>query len=344
MDKIAKVYYVYFHLYGIDREHSLKMCYETKLAALMEVDFDSDRPWLTWKHKDVVAILGMFGYGEREVDEVDDGVRDRQSNTEGGRLLFVLSQSSKNPYRGCRVAAQNGSYVPLIPLSLLTENFCAGLDDLITRIKLCLPGSPAALPAPPLGVTPLDQLWRQEPHGNWKGSLPERIVSDGERLWYKTNRAAHAYSMNEWQVSVNGAAVYAFDGRLATDPGAIRIVSVTGRRTLTGAGFNWAGVGAPTEGFKGVVQGKALAGKKYYAGGEEYTHAATHGMKPVRDDKPLGVPTGFNKKKAAKRDYTEPLHDRAPIRFYFSFNHYRTIEFNVKGERVLINPWFAIIE
>ncbi len=51
-----------------------------------------------------------------------------------------------------------------------------------------------------------------------------------------------------------------------------------------------------------------------------------------------------DKRNVAAEQFSQALYDRSWIRFYFSFNHYRTIAFNTSAGQLVINPWFAVAE
>jgi hypothetical protein len=83
--------------------------YAQKLIKLQGVNFAGPTPWLQWKEKDLNAIADMFGYVflDDQGNEHGEILVDRQSNVAGGRLLFVFSQSSKNPYRAKLLFSRN---------------------------------------------------------------------------------------------------------------------------------------------------------------------------------------------------------------------------------------------
>ena len=186
------------------------------------------------------------------------------------------------------------------------------------------------------------ELWRMEPHGNWHGDLPERKIPEGERTWYKNNRTNQAYPMNEWQILGTGRQVYPFDQKLATDPGAIRIVSVSSARYWRGANWN----AAPPDPVQPEKLAKLVEGKEegpYYITGVKYTAQA--GVRKDADTKKLvGVASNITKKNPDPTAFKARLYNRKPIRFYFSFNHYRTILIHTNHGDLILNPWFAIAE
>lgn len=330
--------------------------YGQALTALKQVKFDGESPWDSWTPQNLAAIRAMFGNsnGTEGGDETDNA--DRQSNVAGGRMLFALSQSSLNPYRYSRMQAQNGeSYVPVVPLSLINDHMSATVGAFINHIRTHVLNLPTGWAA--FNGIALMNLWRMAPHQNWSGTLPERLISGGEALWYAGNRLLRAYSMNEWQVrdAMNQYACQ-FSSKLVTDVGAIRFVSVTGRRTLTATNVSYvvgAGIGVANQdpGFKSKVdedpQTKHSLKKLYDAAGGVYD--GSRGIKPQESTsysgttkkRPFGLPPNT---KSRANAFTVDLHERKPIRFYFSLNHYRSICFNVKGQQVSLNPWFAIID
>lgn len=312
--------------------------YDLLKGALSEVNFEGKTPWEKWTPKDVKAIKAMFPYNHQGNGEVDDGFDgDRQSNMEGGRLLFAVSQSKANPYRFSRLKAYNGTYVPVIALDLLRKEFCATLGQFLNVIRHNY--------QQPVRLWPqqLNDLWRDEPHGNWNGDLPERQLSEGERAWYRGRRDQHPYSMNEWQIHHNKVSVYPFDQSLATDPGAIRIVSVSAQRFLGSQHWNIdygaAGVEPPVK-HKAEMDG-GVGSAKYYDSGDKYTRAEVK----REQGHTFGASPGDNKKKYRQADLKERLYRRKPLRFYFSFNHYRPVVVRTKqGGEFVLNPWVAIAE
>lgn len=315
------------------------MGYEEQKNAIKNIDFASDEPWKSWSSRHVAAIRDMFGYLENlPPDDIDDDWEgDRQSNQLGGAKMFVVSQSASNPYRFSRIRAYNGTFVPVISLDCLTANFCSTLGTLLNDIKIeCKKRTKN-------WNQQLIALWRMEPHGNWHGDLPERKIPEGERKWYKINRDKQAYPMNEWQVLRGGIQVYPFDRKLATDPGAIRIVSVSSARYWRGANWN----PAPPDPLplqpaplKKLAEGKQTG--PYYITGNKYTAPA--GIRKDDAGKMKGVPSRITEKSPNPSDFRARLYNRQAMRFYFSFNHYRTILIRTNHGELILNPWFAIAE
>jgi hypothetical protein len=347
--------------------------YARLLSALEQVNFEGETPWLKWKTKDLDAIEHMFGNTTVGEDEDERDNTDRQSNVVAGRRLFALSQSKENPYRFSRIRAQNGSYLPVIPIALITRFMAADAEAMLTAIRINVLTTPAGWPA--FRGIPLGDLWRMSPHHNWAGTLPERRISQGEATWYLNRRATHAYAMNEWQVrAANGQLACTFDGKLVTDPGAIRFVSVTGRRTLTQANMSYVaqGGGVYEEGYKGKLdQPKQSNIPRTYTPGQAPNVAValpvgappnpgfiqpvasvpyTGQIRKVKDTNYRGVderdrPHGQRGANPKRKDaFDLDLHERKPTRFYFSLNHYRTIVFNVSSRQVELNPWFLIVD
>jgi hypothetical protein len=314
------------------------MGYNELKAAFLDIDFASDNAWSKWNAKNLRVIREMFGYLDHipPDDIADDWNGDRQSNQLGGAKLFVVSQSEKNPYRFSRIRAYNGTFVPVVSLDCLTTHFCSTLGTLLNQIKIeCKRMTKNWSPQ-------LLELWRMEPHGNWHGDLPERKIPEGERTWYKNNRTNQAYPMNEWQILGTGRQVYPFDQKLATDPGAIRIVSVSSARYWRGANWN----AAPPDPVQPEKLAKLVEGKEegpYYITGVKYTAQA--GVRKDADTKKLvGVASNTTKKNPDPTAFKARLYNRKPIRFYFSFNHYRTILIHTNHGDLILNPWFAIAE
>lgn len=332
--------------------------YGQALVNLQNTNFEGDSPWEKWGSKDVDAIIAMFGESGATEDGDEEDRVDRQSNVLAGRKLFALSQSKLNPYRFSRIGAQNGSYIPVIPIGVMKDSMCAEVGALLSHIRTHL----LTPPAPVIGVTPgwpafkgvhpLMDLWRMAPHQNWSGTLPERIISAGEAQWYVGRRNLHAYAMNEWQIRrPNGMIACPFDQKLVTDVGAIRFVSVTGRRTLTASNMSW--VAATGNAHEGGFKGKMDAPKdgsrlpRYDATGTPYARSdiakkTAPNYRGENKERLFGAPSNIKSPKTAQ--FTLDLHDRKPIRFYFSANHYRSIAFNVKGRTIQLNPWFALID
>jgi hypothetical protein len=173
-------------------------------------------------------------------------------------------------------------------------------------------------------------------------------VAGGRYLFVlSAQRANHAYSMNEWQVQTGATYPYKFSSKLADDPGAIRIVSVTGRRSLTNSNISYVYTPQDPRGpsFRGTIEKppKQEMTTLFYDNNQPYTFAG--GTKQGKDDgKIKGVPEDFRGKKASGSDFSATLHNRKQVRFYFSFNHYRTIQFKVKSQLIDLNPWFAIYD
>jgi hypothetical protein len=326
--------------------------YGEALKALSQVNFEGEAPWNSWDSKALDAIELMFHEsGGTEGGDDDDRV-DRQSNVPAGRKLFALSQSKANPFRFSRIKAMNGSYLPVIPIALLTTSMASEATAMVTHLRTHMLTAPPAAWPPLNGVHPMGDLWRMAPHQNWSGTLPERKVSNGEAQWYVGQRAAHAYAMNEWQVRrPTGQIACAFSGQLVSDPGAIRFVSVTGRRTLTARNISWvvhtgaiheAGYKAKVEAPKGTAANPRFdaQGRPYEGNVKSISSANYRGVN--NKNRVFGQPP--NTKGNAPKTFTADLHDRRPIRFYFSLNHYRPIAFNVKSRTVSLNPWFAIVD
>lgn len=309
------------------------MPYKELREALAQVKLAEQAPWQHLNRQDFAALNNMYGYNVAQAhngNQVDDGFQgDRQANQEGGRFLFFLSQSAKNPYRYTRLAAYNGSWVPVIALGTLKLGLCATLDQLIALIKANSLRKPSGWPQG------LSNLWRTAPHGNWAGDLPERRLSNGEEQWFLSRRAQQAYAMNEWQIHHNQQRIYPFDAELANDPGAIRIVSVTARRSLDGHHWSYAPPEDEEQPERRKLGAEGMPRHLYRPGGQDY-EGDVKGKMGIR--KP---PEG---RKPKDTDYRMRLYTRRPIRFYFSFNHYRTIEAGTSQGTIVINPWFAIAE
>lgn len=321
------------------------MTYANLLSDLKNVDFDREAALDHLSSSDAKAIKGMFAYPEHLAHNgnVDDGFNgDRQSNGAGGKSLFAASQGSGNVYRHTRLRAYNGSYVPVISLQALRTHVCATLDQLITEIATHTFKSTANWPAK------LKQLWRNEPHGNWFGDLPEARITEGERAWEKKNRERHGYKMNEWQIILNGKMEYPFSSQLADDPGAIRLVSVASSHALRAMNWHYTPPEDSTEPvpakFQPLAEGKQLEGQKFRTRGESaYKGASVARTDPAKGKKVwFGLPPSIDQSKK-QADYTRRLYNRAAIRFYFSFNHYRTIQVRTSQGDFVLNPWFAIM-
>jgi len=159
----------------------------------------------------------------------------------------------------------------------------------------------------PAGVIPGGYI-RPTPHENWHGDLPE--AKHGEANF------AHV-TMHELSVVTRGG-THAFAGLTSEKDGvddafAIRIVIA-----VSAAGHQDDDHGAVSSGPK--------AAASYYYDSTAYTgHVRKIKGQPQTDDR------------HKRRLYNRPL-----IRIYFSFNHYRPIQWDVHSDTVSLNPWFCV--
>lgn len=159
----------------------------------------------------------------------------------------------------------------------------------------------------PIGVLPPGYI-RPTPHGNWHGDLPE--AQHGEPNF------GHV-TMHELSVVTRGGS-HAFAGLTSTKDGvddafAIRIVIA-----VSAAGHQDDDHGAASLGAKAATS---------------YYHDSTPYKGQVRKIK--GQPQTDDK-------HERPLYNRPLIRIYFSFNHYRPIQWDVHSDKVSLNPWFYV--
>lgn len=287
---------------------------------------------------------------EKEQDAV--GAGDRASNVEASRLLFALFLSEENgECRGWCVQAANGSKVPVVHVDVFRRYFCAEFNTLRERYRVCHRTNVAEwAPVPttdrednPVEVR-MQEFCRPTPHRNWSGDLPERVVSAGEAaLWtedYMNNGVAAP--MIEWQLMSQGGQLpsVGYDKRLSSDPGALRIVTVTCAPTpdLVDGGED------ETGGRNFTIDGKRFGPKheRLY-----FEDDPVEGGVSYRDQvfKHKGVAYGAKSGgRKTKIDKNRRLLVRVPTRFYVSFNHYRDNYIQPKqyGRQIEINPWFMV--